>query len=301
MVEVDAGAAAEDQPQRRQGQTRHGASVPCRLSDRERVNRRALAPVAQWIEQRIPNPKVGRSIRLGGTAFKLRFSEIFLASSADLAARRRGLARNAEAWLMRHAWPGNVRELQNVLFRAALRARGASIGAGDLAGALPSSPELPARPTSARVLDAASAGEVSCSDVAASCALSRASAKRVLRALVDAGDLVVAGRGKATRYRRPTDEDVPLDGRVRAALVIARRDGRVTRQALADEAGLATRTAGRVLADLVRDGRLAPDGRRGNGAGYVCVGSPVGPDPGPTGCGQTGTAHHRSSCPSTSA
>ena len=38
----------------------------------------------------------------------------------------------AEAALLAHAWPGNVRELKNVMARACLLARGATIGAADL-------------------------------------------------------------------------------------------------------------------------------------------------------------------------
>ena len=42
------------------------------------------------------------------------------------------LSPEAAALLMRHPWPGNVRELRNVIERAAVLARGPSIGAGDL-------------------------------------------------------------------------------------------------------------------------------------------------------------------------
>lgn len=43
------------------------------------------------------------------------------------------LAEAAQARLARHAWPGNVRELRNALERAALTARGSTIGPDDLA------------------------------------------------------------------------------------------------------------------------------------------------------------------------
>ncbi|MEH6418089.1 sigma-54-dependent transcriptional regulator [Pseudomonas sp. CGJS7] len=58
------------------------------------------------------------------------------------------LSEDAERALLAHAWPGNVRELRNTLQRAALLARGDSIGAADLG--------LPAAPASA---PGAAAGE----------------------------------------------------------------------------------------------------------------------------------------------
>ena len=48
------------------------------------------------------------------------------------------LGEDAERALQQHAWPGNVRELRNVMQRAALLARGGTIGAADLA--LPAAP-----------------------------------------------------------------------------------------------------------------------------------------------------------------
>ena len=77
--------------------------------------------------------------------------------------------------------------------------------------------------------------------------------------------------GKATRYLRavPDLTVACADPRQATALTIAAREGRVTRARLAADAGLPERTAGRVLAELVEAGLLRPDGRRGNGGGYV--------------------------------
>ena len=52
-------------------------------------------------------------------------------------------------------------------------------------------------------------------------------------------------------------------------MALVERDGRVTRQGLAEAAGLSARTAGRVLAELVAKGVLVPDGRKGKAGGYV--------------------------------
>ncbi|WP_046660019.1 sigma-54-dependent transcriptional regulator [Lysobacter capsici] len=58
-----------------------------------------------------------------------------------LAAGKR-LSEDAERALLQHAWPGNVRELRNTLQRAALLARGDSIGVADLG--LPAAAAQPA-------------------------------------------------------------------------------------------------------------------------------------------------------------
>ena len=53
----------------------------------------------------------------------------------------KGLSSDAERALRAHAWPGNVRELRNALQRAALLARGDTIGATDLGLPLPPVPD----------------------------------------------------------------------------------------------------------------------------------------------------------------
>ena len=181
------------------------------------------------------------------------------------------LSRSAEPVLLAHAWPGNVRELENVLFRAALAARGPAVTGRDLCLALGlDAAPAPAVPLAARVLDfAGSADGVSSGELAASLGVPRSTLKRLFKALVEAGDLVARGTGKATRYHRPTAAEACLDPRERTALALLEREGRVTRQGLAEATGVSTRTAGRVLAGMVASGMLVPDGRKGNAGGYV--------------------------------
>lgn len=93
--------------------------------------------------------------------------------------------------------------------------------------------------------------------------------KRLLRGMVDAGDLATTGEGKATRYVVPWGPTSTGDEREAVALALVERDGRVTRQGLAEAVGLSARTAGRVLAELVAKGVLVPDGRKGKAGGYV--------------------------------
>jgi len=184
---------------------------------------------------------------------------------------RRRLARGAEAALAAYPWPGNVRELENVLFRAALCCRSGRITAADLAAGLPGPGLAASEPLSIRVLSLVEEQEeASIGELVEAFGRSRSTIKRLVKGLVEAGDLVAVGNGRGTRYRRPsTVAAVCLDDRERVALAVVEREGRVTRKLLAVEAGLAVRTAGRVLAGMVEAGVLVPDGRGGKSAGYV--------------------------------
>jgi DNA-binding NtrC family response regulator len=192
----------------------------------------------------------------------------YLERAADLRGRAR-LGRTTDVELVRYTWPGNVRELQNVLFRVALRTRGAITGRDlRLALGLPDAP--PPVDASVRVVELVTAsGEVNCPDLSLAVGIPRSTLGRLLRTLVDAGELVAIGQGKATRYRRPVPGELPLDERCRMALAIAQRDGRITRMTLSDRSGLPPRTASRVLAQLLECGLLVPDGRQGSSAGYM--------------------------------
>jgi hypothetical protein len=140
-------------------------------------------------------------------------------------------------------------------------------------------PAMPARESRVRMscLDDDAQGEelevVWEREVAATLRIPLATVKRLLRCLVVAGDLATTGEGKATRYALPRVDDRPAnDAREAAALALLARDGRITRQGLADAAELSTRTAGRVLAELVARGAIVPDGRKGKAGGYVVPG-----------------------------
>ncbi len=183
----------------------------------------------------------------------------------------KGLARTAEPVLVGHPWAGNVRELENVLFRAALHARGPSVTGRDLCAVmgLGEAPVV-AAPLTVRVLDVLRASDgLGNRELADALGVPQSTLRRLLRAMVEAGDLVARGVGKATRYHLPTAEEACHDPRERAALALVDARGRVTRAELAEATGMSTRTAGRVLAGLVTAGVLRPDGRKGNAGGYV--------------------------------
>jgi transcriptional regulator with PAS, ATPase and Fis domain len=184
----------------------------------------------------------------------------------------RALGRCAERVLLRHAWPGNVRELRNVLLKSSIDAAGPTITADDLCQALGVVVVAPTEPLVDRLLAMLSNDiGVGAAEIAAALGVPRTNLKRLLSALVDAGDVRVVGLGKATRYLRPAAAPVCADPRQAAALAIVAREGRVTRARLAQHAGLPERTAGRVLAELVDAGVLRADGRRGNAGGYAIM------------------------------
>jgi transcriptional regulator with GAF, ATPase, and Fis domain len=125
----------------------------------------------------------------------------YLERAPDLRGRVR-LSRSAETALSRYPWPGNVRELQNVLFRVALRADRV-ITANELRAALGMQTLGSEAALSEQILEQVEAsGGVSCADLVDALRRPRSTLKRRLRELVDAGQLIKAGRGKAVRYRR---------------------------------------------------------------------------------------------------
>ena len=183
------------------------------------------------------------------------------------------LGRDADRLLLAHPWPGNVRELGNVLFRAALLAQDGVVHADALGVALgiAAPPPLPA-PRDQVLAEVGAHGPQACSALAESLRLPLATTRRLLHALVEEGALRVYGVGRATRYALPVAKPVDAaadDPRAAAALHLLHTGGRLTRQALVESAGLAPRTAGRLLADLVERGLIVPDGRKGKAGGYV--------------------------------
>lgn len=194
-----------------------------------------------------------------------------LAGGIDGAPARQ-LSRSAEPVLLAHPWTGNIRELANVLFRAALASGEGSVTADVLCAALGAA-AIAEAPLAERVLARVrEAGTATAADLAEQFAVPRTTLGRLLRALVEAGDLAISGQGKATRYQVAVRvPEACADPRHRAALDLLAREGRLTRAAFAADAGVPLRTAGRVLAALVETGVLVPDGRKGNGGGYVAA------------------------------
>ena len=192
------------------------------------------------------------------------------------------LGRDAERVLMGHPWPGNVRELRNVFLQVVVDVTGSRIGAAQLRAALPAvevQSEQGAGDLDQAILDLVrERREVSGPEIREVLVLSKSAAQRRLQRLVRAGELRRAGESVACRYRMPAWEglDLPqrLDERERLVLHLADEHGQVTRQMLCDLAGLAPRTANRLLGGMVEAGLLVASGR-GRARGYsVRGGSP---------------------------
>ena len=184
------------------------------------------------------------------------------------------LAREAEALLLAHEWPGNVRELRNVIEAAGVDA-GRTVQPKHILYHLDQKVERAGAVDESRtdmiiaVIDRL--GRVSPLDIRVETSLTRTTLLRALNDLVAAGVLKRTGEGRDTRYARaeaPQNGDT-LTARQRLILRHVEDAGRITRQQAAEASGAAIRTASRDIARLVELGRLVPDGKPGNAAGYV--------------------------------
>jgi len=196
---------------------------------------------------------------------------------------RRALSREAEDVLRAERWPGNVRELERVLFQAVTMGSGRSLTGADLLRVLGRPEPREPRASDKSIAPAAieyvlrERGDVGAGDLRAALGVSKSQLGRMLAPLVEQGRVVRDSRGAGTRYRLADRDPVTHDDpRWALALAIARRDGRVTRTALAEAAVVSERTATRVLGAMVDAGLLVEDGGRGRGAGYVTARAAVG-------------------------
>ena len=121
----------------------------------------------------------------------------------------RTLTRGAEAALRAHPWPGNVRDLRRVLNRLALATR----SDGAITGALVREelgqghrPRDPARAVRAVLVEA---GAASITEIAVKLRVARKTVQRWVCELVERGEIVRLGQGKASRYALPGGGAVP--------------------------------------------------------------------------------------------
>jgi len=205
----------------------------------------------------------------------------YLAHGRELRHNRKGLARDAEQVLLAHSWPGNVRELQRTLFRATIEGKGRRVTAASLVAVMDApglSGDGEASPAEHRSHDQLlhlleSLGEVGIGEIERAAATSRSQVKRILSRLVEHGQVVRQGCGRATTYRATQVQGAGAgpgeDLRWIVARDLALAEGRITRSRLAGELGVSERTASRVLAAMVDGGVLVPDGNRGKAGGYL--------------------------------
>ena len=123
-------------------------------------------------------------------------------------------------------------------------------------------------------------GALGAGNLRAGLGVSKSHLGRLIAPLVGQGRIVREGRGAATTYRLAGQHGANgVDPRWERALDIARREGRVTRTALAAAAGVSERTATRVLGAMVDARVLVDGGGRGRASGYVIDGLKTNPEP----------------------
>ena len=188
---------------------------------------------------------------------------------------RRSLSRAAAAVLLAYSWPGNVRELEHALYRALALGSGRSLTAAHLelaisqiAGgwAMEDGPDGSGSPLA--VL--AGTASMTAADLRAALGVSRTTLSRLLKPLIESGQVVREGRGVATCYRLAGREANPAapDPRWEVALDLVQQEGSVSRRQLADALGVSERTSTRILRAMVDAGRLRESGGRGRSAAY---------------------------------
>ena len=188
----------------------------------------------------------------------------------------KNLGRDGQALLMGHAWPGNIRELQNTILATAVDAP-KIIGARHLRPHLMGKMKIPSQfniPLADRLLTAIdSGGPMTLAKLHADLQVPKTTLHRHLTKMVGNGTVRRTSNGATVWFTSSDEESAkfsvqPLD-RQTQAIRIAEKSGRITRQKLAEAAGVSIRTAGRDLANLVKKGILEPDGLGGRFSGFT--------------------------------
>ena len=202
------------------------------------------------------------------------------------------LGHDAQALLMDYEWPGNVRALRSAILAARIDAEDGRIGAAEIREHLgllqpedesepdrgdDESPRATSREEQVVAL-LTERGPLPIGELVRVTSIPRSSLRRLLVRLIDAGQVVPVGEGKDRRYaveRRVEDGDQPRDPVVRDRQTIGlnhlRTTGSLTRREYVTLTGVSIRTANRDLDELVDQGLIRVNGRRGRAAGYLLV------------------------------
>lgn len=195
---------------------------------------------------------------------------------------RRSLSRDAATVLLAYHWPGNVRELDNVLQRALALGTGRSLSAVDVESAIGQMagefevgtvPRMTMPP-----LDVLADSEpMKAADLRAALGVSRTTLSRLLKPLIESGEVIREGRGAATRYRLAGRRTVSVepDPRWEVVLDLVREDGSVSRRKVAVALGISDRTSTRILRAMVEAGILDTAEGRGRNSRYLAVDTQV--------------------------
>jgi len=200
------------------------------------------------------------------------------------------LGRDAQELLLSYPWPGNVRELRSALLAARIDAEDGRIGAAEIGehlGLLQTADESDAEQATDEPKQAptrseqvvgllADRGPLPIGELVRGTSIPRSSLRRLLVQLMEAGQVVPVGEGRVRRYaaeRRVEDGDEPADPVVRDRQTIGlnhlRAAGSLTRREYVELTGVSVRTANRDLDELVDQGLIRVNGRRGRAAGYL--------------------------------
>jgi DNA-binding NtrC family response regulator len=190
---------------------------------------------------------------------------------------RRSLSREAADVLLAYPWPGNVRELQHVLLRALATGSGRSLSISDVQQAITQIAgdwEMDSKSGESRslveILERTS--PMRAADLRAALGVSRSTLSRVLKPLIESGQILREGTGVTTRYRLADSvAAIPMpDPRWSIAVDLALEKECVTRRELASALGISERTSTRILRAMVEAGMLCERGQ-GCGVEYVLV------------------------------
>ena len=185
------------------------------------------------------------------------------------------LSRDAIRLIRSYPWPGNVRELQSAVRAAAIDSRGPRIGADELRshlhqGLVAEPPRMNVAERSLRVLEAVDERPKRIGEISLETGIPHSTLRRILVDLVERGDVAALGEGRARRYLRGPAPVQPGAAKA-SALLLIEEHGVVHRRDYMAITGVPQRTANHQIADLVRQGVLRPNGRRGRAAGYIAA------------------------------
>ncbi len=176
---------------------------------------------------------------------------------------------------MSYSWPGNIRELQNAILAAAVDAP-RNIGTAHLRQHLSGKAELPKEkgtPLPERIISVLeNSVRMTLAQMHADLQVPKPTLHRHLVRMVSdrkiqrieiAGSVLYVLHGKISDGMNDS-----FTSRQEQTVTMAREEGRITRQRLADALGVSIRTASRELAALVTQNVLVRDNQRGKLSGY---------------------------------
>ncbi len=175
------------------------------------------------------------------------------------------MSRDLQELLLAYSWPGNVRELRNVILAAAVdasRTMEAQHLLPHLSGTDAPSTVAPVRPLKERLWSVLQqVGEVTLAHLHNLMRIPKPTLHYHIKNMIQQGKLRRLTDGGGVRFVPANDDaEQPTPEPSTAAVQVVEKAVRITCQQVASTVGIPIRTAGRVLAMLVNQGIMAPDG-----------------------------------------